>query len=165
MSAGSVRIRCLHGARHPGLAVALMLLATAIGCSGGAGGVRPAPGVRVLPAEEAGSPDGVALLSDEPGRGFVVVGRVYGIGDARFEGRIAEARSAAERTLRLHAASVGAQAVIVDDEDIAEIPGGAVGIGAIGADDVNLQRPGGSVYATRPVHRVTVRGRAIVFAD
>lgn len=132
-------------------------------CSSGAGSVRAAPGVRVLEPGEAGDGSAVALMTLEPTRGFRVVGLVRSEADARFEGQIGEARSRAEAGLRGQGALVGADAVVVDESDVAEIPGGSVGVGLSDLDGGNLQRPGGAAYATRPVHRVTLRGRAIVF--
>lgn len=133
------------------------------GCSSGTGGLVAAPGVRVLEPSEAGDGSAVVLLSSEPARAFRVVGLVRSGSDARFAGQIGEARSRAEALLRRQGASVGADAVIVDETDVAEIAGGAVGAGLADLDGGNLQRPGGVAYATRPVHRVTLRGRAIVF--
>ncbi len=129
------------------------------GCESGSGSVRPAPGVEVV---EHADPAGVVLLNENPSQVFVVVGRVRSAADARFEGRIPEARAAAERALRAQAASVGADAVIVDEAFIMDLDGGAVETGLGDLDDGrNLQRPGGAAFATRPVHRVVLIGRAI----
>lgn len=136
-----------------------------LGCQSGSGGVRPAPGVSVLAPGDAGDAEAVALMTQEPGRSFRVVGLVRAAGEARFEGQIPEARASAERTLRRQGASVGADAVIIDESGVAEVEGGAVNLGTFGSEESNLQRPGGAAYATRPVHRVTLRGRAIVFTE
>lgn len=136
-----------------------------VGCSPNTGSVRAAPGVRLLEPGEAGDGSAVALITRDPTRAFTVVRRVRGESVARFEGQIGEARTRAETVLRRQGASVGADAVIVDAVDVAEIGGGAVQTGLSDLDGGNLQRPGGAAYATRPVHRVTLRGRAIVFTD
>lgn len=112
-------------------------------------------------------------MREEPGGSFEVVGLVTGSADARFEGRIPEARAAAERAIRAQAAGIGADAVVLDEAFVAEIEGGGIpadGLGAglgsgfgsgFGAGEGNLQRPGGTMIVTRPVHRVVLRGRAI----
>jgi hypothetical protein len=140
-------------------------LALLAGCESGSGTVRPAPGVEVVSDADAA---GVAVLADEPQRPYAVVGRVRAMADARFEARIDEARAAAERALRRQGASVGADAVIVDEALIMDLDGGAIepSLGGDGfGSDHNLQRPGGAAYATRPVHRVVLTGRAVRFAD
>lgn len=142
---------------------AACLLALA-GCESGTGMVRPAPGVEVISDADAG---GVAVLAAEPERPYTVVGRVRAMADARFEPRINEARAAAERALRRQGAAVGADAVIVDEAVVMDLDGGAIepSMGSLGTEDNNLQRPGGAAYATRPVHRVVLTGRAVRFAD
>lgn len=135
-------------------------------CETGHGSLRPAPGVQVV---EGGDADGVALLREAPAGGFEVLGIVSAHADARFEGRIDAARASAERVLRTKAAAVGADAVIVDEALVAEIPGdgyAADDLGSsfgdgFGAGSGNLQRPAGGAVLTRPVHRVVLRGRAV----
>jgi len=141
----------------------LSMMVGLVGCQSSSGGVRPAPGVTVMALGEAGDAEEVALMRQEPGRAFRVVGLVRSAGEARFEGQIQDARARAERTLRRQGASVGADAVIIDESEVVEVAGGAMQAGTFGSDDSNLQRPGGAAYATRPVHRVLLRGRAIVF--
>lgn len=129
------------------------------GCESGTGSVRPAPGVEMVEDADAAA---VGLLDKDPDRPFVVVGRVRAAADARFEGRIPEARAAAERALRAQGAAVGADAVVIDEAFVMDLEGGAVdtGVGDLN-DGRNLQRPGGAAVATRPVHRVVLVGRAV----
>lgn len=140
------------------------LLACLPGCESGTGMVRPAPGVEVVSGADA---DAVVLLNAEPERPYTVVGRVRSMADARFEARINEARAGAERALRRQGAAVGADAVIVDEAVVLDLDGGAIepSMSGLGASDSNLQRPGGAAYATRPVHRVVLTGRAVRFAE
>lgn len=138
-------------------AVALASVWMAGGCEHGSGVVRPAPGVQVVEGADGSS---VALLNAEPERAFTVVGRVRASADARIEARIGEARGAAERALRDQGAAVGADAVIVDEAAVLDLDGGAVAE-PMGDTAGDRQRPGGSVYATRPVHRVVLVGRAV----
>lgn len=130
----------------------------AAGCESGSGSVRPAPGVEIVENADASA---VGLLHADPDRPFVVVGRVRASADARFEGRIPEARAAAERALRAEGAAVGADAVVIDESFIMDLDGGAVPTGGDLNEDRNLQRPGGAAFATRPVHRVVLVGRAV----
>ena len=129
------------------------------GCESGSGSVRPAPGVALVEDADAAA---VGLLEKDPDRPFVVVGRVWASADARFEGRIPEARAAAERALRAQGATVGADAVVIDEAFVMDLDGGAIdtGVGDL-KDGRNLQRPGGAAVATRPVHRVVLVGRAV----
>lgn len=129
------------------------------GCESGSGSVRPAPGVALVEDADAAA---VGLLDKDPDRPFVVVGRVRVSADARFEGRIPEARAAAERSLRAQGASVGADAVVIDEAFVMDLDGGAIetGVGDLN-EDRNRQRPGGAAVATRPVHRVVLVGRAV----
>lgn len=139
----------------------LLLVAAAVlpACESGQGSVRPAPGVALVEDADA---DAVGVLTADPDRPFVVVGRVRSTADARFEPRINEARAAAERALQRQGAAVGADAVIIDEVYVMDLDGGAVQTGMGGLnDDRNLQRPGGAAYATRPVHRVVLVGRAV----
>lgn len=136
----------------------LVWLAAAAGCESGSGSVRPAPGVEVVEHADASA---VGLLNADPDRPFVVVGRVRASADTRFEGRIPEARAAAERALREQGASVGADAVVIDEAFVLDLDGGAIHTGGDLNEDRNLQRPGGAATATRPVHRVVLVGRAV----
>jgi hypothetical protein len=141
------------------LFLACLGLATMPACESGSGSVRPAPGVQRV---DDADPGPVALLTADPDRPFTVVGRVRGMADARFEARINEARSAAEQALRRQGASVGADAVIIDEAFVMDLDGGAIDLPVGDLNDQrNLQRPGGAAYATRPVHRVVLVGRAV----
>lgn len=144
---------------RPVLLAACLSLVALPACESGSGSVRPAPGVQLV---DDGDPAGVALFTSDPDRSFVVVGRVRAMADARFEARINEARAAAEQALRRQGASVGADAVIVDEAFVMDLDGGAIDqpMGDLN-DQRNLQRPGGAAYATRPVHRVVLVGRAV----
>lgn len=136
-----------------------LVLALLPACESGSGSVRPAAGVSLVEDADAAA---VGLLNADPARPFTVVGRVRSFADARFEGRIAAARSAAEAELRRQGAAVGADAVVIDESVVADLEGGAIESGLAGFDDdANLQRPGGSAYATRPVKRVILTGRAV----
>ncbi len=135
----------------------------AAGCESGSGSVRPAPGVERVEHADASA---VGLLNADPDRPFVVVGRVRASADARFAGRIPEARAAAERALRAEGAAVGADAVVIDEALVLDLDGGAVRTGAGDLnEDRNLQRPGGAAFATRPVHRVVLVGRAVRWGE
>lgn len=144
---------------RPVLLAACLALVALPACESGSGSVRPAPGVQRV---DDGDPAGVALFTSDPDRSFVVVGRVRAMADARFEARINEARAAAEQALRRQGASVGADAVIIDEAFVMDLDGGAIDppMGDLN-DQRNLQRPGGAAYATRPVHRVVLVGRAV----
>lgn len=144
---------------RPVLLAACLSLVALPACESGSGSVRPAPGVQLV---DDGDPAGVALFTSDPDRSFVVVGRVRAMADARFEARINEARAAAEQALRRQGASVGADAVIIDEAFVMDLDGGAIDqpMGDLN-DQRNLQRPGGAAYATRPVHRVVLVGRAV----
>ncbi|MCC5823960.1 MAG: hypothetical protein LAT64_11075 [Phycisphaerales bacterium] len=143
--------------------VVLMLAGCGLpACETGHGSVRPAPGVEMVEGVPA---DAVGVLSGEPERAYTVVGRVRATADARFEGRIDEARRAAERALHRQGASVGADAVLIDEAFVMDLDGGGIEppLGGL-EDDRNRQRPGGAAYATRPVHRVVLVGRAVKWA-
>lgn len=143
---------------------ALWVLGVLPACETGSGSVRPAPGVSVV---EDGDADAVALLRSEPGRPFLVVGSVRATADARLESRVDEARAAAERALRRQGASVGADAVIIDRALVADYEGGAEAVDPLATEDAGRDRlrPGGAAYATRPVKRVVLTGRAVRWAD
>jgi hypothetical protein len=144
---------------------ALLLLAASAflaSCESGVGAVRPAPGVEVV---DGADPATVDLMTEPPARPFRLVGRVRASADARFEGRIDEARAAAERELREQGARVGADAVILDEAFVLDLDGAAIEDPVpVLEDERNRQRPGGAAYATRPVHRVVLVGRAIRWA-
>ncbi len=128
-------------------------------CESGSGTVRPAPGVAI--ADTPADPDAVALLTAEPSRPYRVVGAVRAFADARIESRVEQARAAAESEARRQGALVDADAVLIDDALVAQLEGGAIEASPFNQDDRNLQRPGGAAYATRPVFRVLLQGRAI----
>ncbi|RMH28860.1 MAG: hypothetical protein D6692_04860 [Planctomycetota bacterium] len=143
-------------------ALPLLLTLTAAllpACESGSGAVRPAPGVAI--ADTPADPEAVALLTAEPSRPFRVVGAVRAFADARIESRVEQARTAAESEARRQGALVDADAVLIDDAFVAQLEGGAIESSPFNQDDRNLQRPGGAAYATRPVFRVILQGRAI----
>lgn len=143
---------------HTGLILTLAAACLA-GCETGHGAVRPLPGVQIV---EDADPDAVELLVTEPDRAYTLLGRVRATADARIEGRIDEARRAAERALRRQGASVGADAVVIDEAVVMDLDGGAVEPLLTGPDaERDRLRPGGAAYATRPVHRVVLVGRAL----
>lgn len=151
-----------------GVVIAIGLLAlAATGCDNARGSLDPLPGIESLDEIDASVAALIPLYEREPGRPFVVVGRVGSSADARFEGMVDQARDAAGRALRAQAARVDADAVIVDEAVVVEMEGGAIEQDPIGGpgSGPDRQRPGGSAYATRPVHRVVLTGRAIRWVD
>jgi hypothetical protein len=144
----------------------LLALATP-GCDNARGSLDPVPGIEPLDAIHACDAALIALFEREPGRSFVVVGRVRASADARFEGMIDGARDAAGRVLKAQAARLGADAVVVDEAVVVAMEGGAIEQDLLGdfRSGTSRQRPAGPAYATRPVHRVVLVGRAIRWVD
>lgn len=154
----------VHRCRMPAACLAAALLAiVSAGCDNTRSSLDPIPGLEPLDAIDPSDAALIALLQRDPDRAFVVVGRVRASADARFEGMVDQARDAAGRALRAQAARVGADAVVVDEAVVVEMEGGAVEQDLLGdlRSGPNRQRPGGPAYATRPVHRVVLTGRAI----
>lgn len=164
-------MRINEHSRALSLASAALLALAAPGCDNARGSLDPIPGLEPLEKIDSSVASLIPLYDRDPGRPFVVVGRVRSSADARFEGMVDQARDAAGRALRDQAARVGAHAVVVDEAVVVAMEGGAIerdppdhfgsGLGSGFGSGSNRQRPGGTAYATRPVHRVVLIGRAV----
>lgn len=166
----SARTRLTAGAALLGAALLGPLLG---GCSSQTGRTVYLPGAEPRGIDEVASdaPRSLTLtpvLREEPPRAYAVLASVEAWADTQIGRGLEGAQDLALRRLRARAAETGADALLLVDQRVIELPSASVDSPTfVIGDDASRDRlrPGGGGTVERARYRVTLVGRAIVFDD